>query len=650
MTEIRIDALEINNFKGLKEYTLKVLAEKYEVQICGRNASGKTTLMDAFTWLLFDKDSHGRSDFAIKPLDPSGKPVHGVDVSVKAALQIDGAMLTLKKIFREKWTKKRGEARKTFTGHQTKYEIDGVPAKKSEYTQKIKEIADTETFRLLTDPCYFPEKLHWEKRREILLQVCGDVSDADVIASADDLKALPGILGDHSLNDYQKIIAGKRKELNKSIEAIPTRIDEATRALPDVSGLDADQIKETIKSLQGEINENRQELEAVKNGGKVAELRLELSVIEQKIQELYNHYSKTDPSIREALNQAEDEFDQITRQIRSLLADEEQAKARIKALQSEIEELRQRWFEIDSKKFQPPETDGICPTCKQPVPAAQIESTLKEAEAQFNQDKAHKLEHINSQGMQKKQALEDAQALITDIASRVAGLRKNKEELEEKIATLRKGTDPDAQRKEIEELQQYKALNTQRAGLLRRIEMHSEDAKGEAEKIQSKIDALEQKLADAKEQMAAIKLYEKGTARIKELKDEERRLAAELEKLEGHLHLCEEFIRQKVTLLEDKINRSFKIARFKLFETQINGGLKECCEVMAEGVPYGSLNNAMRINTGLDIINTLSGHYGLVLPVWIDNAESVTDILPTRAQQIQLYVDADCSELTVTGD
>jgi hypothetical protein len=100
-------------------------------------------------------------------------------------------------------------------------------------------------------------------------------------------------------------------------------------------------------------------------------------------------------------------------------------------------------------------------------------------------------------------------------------------------------------------------------------------------------------------------------------------------------------------MLEGKINSKFHMARFKLFEVQVNGALAECCETTFNGVPYSNLNNGARLNIGLDIINTLAEHYGFSPPVWLDNAESVTDILPTKGQQIRLIVSAADKKLRV---
>jgi predicted ATP-dependent endonuclease of OLD family len=268
--------LKLSNFKGIRKFEFRT--DGKDVSIMGDNASGKTTLADAFMWLLFDKDSANRKDFEIKTLGPDGEPEHGLEHTVEAILELeDGSQLALKKVFKEKWTKKRGSATAEFTGHTTDYCLDGVPVKKKEYDEKITEIADENIFRLLTDPRYFNEILHWQKRRELLLEVCGDVSDAEVIASKTDLSKLSEILGNRTIEQHRKVIQARRSEINKELERIPVRIDEVNLGLPridDITDPDAlpSDIASDIEKLRNELRNKQEELAQAKAGGQVAEL------------------------------------------------------------------------------------------------------------------------------------------------------------------------------------------------------------------------------------------------------------------------------------------------------------------------------------------------------------------------------------------
>ena len=169
----------------------------------------------------------------------------------------------------------------------------------------------------------------------------------------------------------------------------------------------------------------------------------------------------------------------------------------------------------------------------------------------------------------------------------------------------------------------------------------SEKKEGSGEAVaecQAEIAKIEDRIEELQKEELQIEANTRIDVRITELKGQERKLSAEYEKLEKELYLTEQFIRTKVAMLEDKINSKFKIAQWKLFDEQINEGLKECCVVTVDGVPYPSMNNAARIQSGIDIIKTLSEHYDKILPIWLDNAEAVTNIPDTKAQQIRLVV------------
>jgi hypothetical protein len=165
--------------------------------------------------------------------------------------------------------------------------------------------------------------------------------------------------------------------------------------------------------------------------------------------------------------------------------------------------------------------------------------------------------------------------------------------------------------------------------------------------IDKSIEAAESEIEALKEKKLQHSNNARIDARVDELKNRERELAAEFEKLESQLYLTDQFVKTKVRMLESKINSKFKVARFRLFETQINEGINECCETLSNGVPYGSMNNAARIQIGVDICDTLAEHFKTRPPLFVDNAESVTEIPETEAQQIRLVVSPEDNELRV---
>jgi DNA repair exonuclease SbcCD ATPase subunit len=655
---MKLKALHIKNFKGLGTFDLTP-NESGVTTIYGANASGKTTIMDAFTWLLFDKDSLNSSVFEIKPLDASGEAAHGQEHGVAAILDVDGKTHSLKKVYKEKWVKPRGAAHKQFTGHTTKYWIDEVPAKKKEFTAKVKELCDEDTFKILTNPRYFNEVLHWQDRRNLLLEVCGDIHDADVLAADKDLLALTGILEKRSLEDHRKIIASRRAEINREIDQIPVRIDEAEGQRVAVDRGMRETV-DSIKSAEKQREKAQDKVNAIKAGAVDAVLTHNLRNVEAAIQRIdmaqtdRKHDIANERSTRKSvlLNkvwESDFELEGLMQKMRGLDADRDALAGRIETLNSEMDAQREAWFVENKRQFEHSQ-DSICPTCGQDLPEDQIAAARFAAEEAFNIEKARNLSMIQTAGQEKKAAVAEATRELEAIDAQLLGLseklaaareadEKAKQALEEfKNEPTEIVTPEDPERARL--VEEQKSLEAQIASKTKDTASILTEAQSHVEIAQATIDALEKD---------RLQLQANGRIddRVQELKKQERDLAAEFERLEQELFLSEQFIRTKVRLLESRINEKFKVARFRLFETQINEGLRECCEVLSNGVPYSSMNNAARVQIGVDICNTLSAHFDKRIPVFIDNAESVTDIPATEAQQFRLVVSDKDEKLRV---
>lgn len=648
---MRLLKLILKNFKGIKNFILDTQGGNGNVSIYGDNSTGKTTLADSFAWLLFDKDSSNRKDFGIKTLDNTGQPLHNIDHEVEAVLEIEGKTITLRKVYAEKWTKKRGNAKATFTGHTTDYFIDGVPVKKGEYEARIAEIADENIFKLLTNPSYFNEQLHWQERRKILLEVCGDISDEEVIASDKSLSKLPQILQGHSLDDYRKIITAKRAEINKELDKIPVRIDEATRALPDLTGIATHSLASDIEALKLQISNKNSEIARIESGGEVAEKIKKLREIEAELIQIQSqHRSKYQNEIVEKqklLGQSQDRYLSLENSIWGMKKTIELNIGMLGTLKPKMSLLRQKWHELNDQQFEF-EQDDTCPTCGQILPEEKLAEAREKALAAFNLEKAERLEANSTEGKRLKAQADDLQAEIAETEKKIDQAKKDLAQeqaasdcLRKKIESLRQAADDYAGSDVyIQKQQEADALKE----VISNLKTGSTEAR---EVIIADINSLEFALETLEETQAKVKQHDAGQKRIEELEEQEHTLAAEFEKLEGELYLCDQFVRSKVNLLEERINSRFRYARFKMFEEQVNGGLQETCLTTYQGVPYSDLNHGSKINVGLDVLNTLSKHYGFSAPIWLDNREAITKVIPVQGQLISLVVSESDKSLRV---
>ncbi|EGQ21114.1 gp49 family protein [Sporosarcina newyorkensis 2681] len=648
MKNIKLTNLTLKNFKGIK--SLELDASGNDLKVYGDNATGKTSIFDGFLWLLFNKDSNNRSDFSIKTLD-SGKEINNLEHEVSALFTVDGVPLSLRKVYQEEWKKKRGAPIAEFTGHKTDYAIDGVPVKKKEYEEKVGSIVKEEVFKLLTNPLYFNEQVKWQDRRETLLEVCGDVELEDVLAFNNELKELPAILKGRAIEDHRKMIAARKTEINKELERIPVRIDELNNSMPEDT-INVSSIEVEIAEVEKEIDASSAQINNIKNGSAITAKQNDLRQLEMDLESIKREL-ESDATEQGYKVQARIQEEQSNISIMQRKADD--AKHQVAILQKDVQrldekmsELRDQYYKEEALTFEHTE-ECECPTCGQSLPEEEVIAARVEAEKRFNIKKSNELERINLTGKTFK---DDKGRLLEKIEQLEKQTPAHAEEIQAKEKLVKKLNDELNQlRGSIQDARQD-AKYTDKQQEIQKVKDEIESLKSSADEavsaIEKEVAELKDKRSELNARIAQHSQAEASKKRIVELEGQQAELAKEFENIEKELYLTESFIRSKVELLESKINSKFKYARFKLFETQINGGLKEVCETTYEGVPYSSgLNNAARINVGIDIINTLTEHFGIRAPIFVDNAEAVTRIADTDSQLISLVVSEKDKQLRI---
>ena len=640
---MKLTKLELLNFKGLKAFTINFNGD---VIIRGDNATGKTTVFDSVCWLLFGKDSLDRADFEIKTLD-RGEPIHKVNHEVTGTFTLDeGGTVELKRVYREKYSSPRG-GEVTMTGHTTDYFVDGVPKKEKEYKEIVNSLVDENIFKLITNPLYFNETYSWQNRRKLLLEMCGDISDEDVIAEYSELKALTDILSGHSVDDHRKVVAAKKTAINKELDMIPVRIDEALRGKPTID-TPRDVLIQEISLATTTLETLEADKALLVNGHAVVDTRAELRDVQRRLMaresELQMEYKK-----QSALKS--NEYDMVVSELNNLSSKVESTKHRldtsnrdIQRIESVIDELMHQRQQVNEDAFVM-DIDEACPTCGQKLPAEQIQAAREKAETKFNLRKSKQLEELN-------QSIELKQLDIENIKKRDAGLEPV-ETLEAliKAKELVKQTITD----EIGQLTApvldddsiYADLKAEEFMLQMKLDESNTDHSEEIADIDKRIATTKEHRFNLETELNKYEEAKRIDTRVAELESQQAELAAEKSKLDEASYLMDEFVKAKVNMLEDVINSRFKLARFKMFNVMLNGNVEECCETTYKGVPYRSMNNAARINIGLDIINALTSYFKVNAPVFIDNAEAVTEFIPVNSQTIKLIVDESEPQLVV---
>lgn len=672
MTEIKIKRLSLENFKCHKHLDLHL--EGSNASIYGDNATGKTSIYDALVWLLFDKDSsgNGAKNFEIKPLDANGEVKdHDALTAVEAVLLAGGEEVTLRRTYKEVWTTKRGSSEATYDGNTSEYYVDGVPCKRNAFQSKIEELVNEDTFRMLTSVSHFAAGIPWQERRKVLFWVAGVMDDDMILATDQRFQPLVEAMGRLSIEDYKKKLLAERKQHSGTKTDIPARISECEKTIRDIQGLDFAGAKAALTVLDGKLADVNGRMAAIQNNNavqqkelEIREARISLSGLEGE-NNAYRAEQKAALDVLERENQAFRDSQKTgvdtnalkagVQRMETMLSGKrsslEAEKQYIVQLEQQIAAFRESWLRINGEIF----TGGTCPSCGQMLPAGSLQKALDSFEA----DKQRRLDNVVAQADASKQAkgaaAEREGQMETEILLLEADIKTQKDAISNAEANTKPIVDMAdyAERKkpivDMADYVQRKQVIQDRIGALSgelyELKTNGEAAMGALRTEKAEIEA------QIREQQAVIgkeSLLDYSRGRVDQLREDARKAAEMLEGIEQMLYLVDEYSRYKTRFVEDSINGLFRIARFRLFREQANGGIEERCDVVHEGVPYIGVNNGMKINLGIDIINTLSAAYGVRVPLFVDNAESVTNLEPAASQIIRLVVSENDKELRVS--
>lgn len=673
---IILKSLHIENFKGIKSLDVNF---SNKTSIKGQNAAGKTTIFDAFTWLLFNKNSAGEEKFNVRPLDKAGNRIDNVEIKVVGVLDVDGKEVMLSKVQKQNWVKKRGTDTVTLQGNPNSYELDGYPKSEADFKAYVSELAQSEDmFKLLTNPQYF-SSLKWKEQRDILMKLTTEVSDVELAQTDSQYAPLLSELEKvPSTDDIRAKFSKALTEWKKKQAELPIRIDEAEKSKADVDVAEQELAKADLERKITEI-----ELQ-MKSSSKVIddleqqkfELQFEINDCKRKANE---SLIKERRSLDDRKDEATIKFNDLHKQIAKLESEIVEKKKRIPALESEKAELGKQYMSekekafdetpylFDESKWKFDESTTVCSLCGQKLPEDKIEQLktdfeekkakakedaaerLKTIRESFNNHKVTELNRIASLGTDKKSEIETMKSDIEDAEKKLPELREQEtEQIKIKNECIKKLSEL-PEEADLSTNEDYKALMKKDTDLQSQIDSIRVNSTDTSE-LESKKLELEAALEDAKIIIAQAAKNVEIDERIAELQAEQKEIGQKVADQEQMLYLLEEFIRFKLDKVSESINSHFKTVNFKLFEMQLNGGMKDCCECTVNGVPYSTLNSGHRIVAGLDIIRSLSELYGVSVPIFVDNAESLNEFnVPDMDAQLILLSVSEDKQLKVEG-
>lgn len=635
---IILKSISLENFKGCKK-------AKYDfgmiTKIFGANATGKTTLFDALTWLLFNKDSLGSEKFSIRPLDKDGEPIHNVEIKVSAVFDVDGREMEFTKTQREKWVKKRGSETAELQGNENLYEIDGYPKTEKDYKSAISDLVGEDLFKMLTNPTYFPS-LKWKEQRDILMRFVSDVTDYELAKGKSEFEPLLAELQKAPSTDdikakYQKSLT----EWKKKQAEIPVRIDEAEKQKIDIDLAELELERNAVQELLNANAEKQKNADLSsedynKIHAELMELKFAQSDFMRKANES-NISKRQDITVN--ISGYEERIRTANRRMSVITNDILEMKSENEKYNSEIARVREQWNTTKNSQFD--ENEQICRTCGQLLPTDKISANR----AEFDEWKKKDLAQITERGNRLKALIDNNSDKIKEfeaererLSTDIEYWTQRKVGLEQELSALPTSVDVSSDTDYLEIGRKIE----EKLSELRKFDS-AEDFKCE---LRAEETELRNRMAEVKAKFAKAEANRQIDDRIAELRSEQREVAQKVADMEKMIYLLESFIRYKMDMISESINSKFDGICFKLFELQVNGGLKETCECTVDGVPYSSLNNGHRIVAGLKIIKALQELYGVSAPIFVDNAESISDgnMPDMDCQMICLYV-SDNKEL-----
>ena len=659
--QIRLKSLHLENFKGIQNITMDF---SRRTNIHGANATGKTTIFDGFTWLLFNKDSTGNEKFDIRPLDAEGKRIDNVEIKVTALLDVDGTEVELSKVQKQNWVKKRGTDTVSLQGNINSFEVDGYPKLESDYKAYINQLIPEDLFKILTSPQYFAG-MDWKKQRTVLMKLAGRVSDLEI--AREDAKfalLIPELEKAPSTDDIRKKYAKALSEWKKRQAELPARIDEVSRQLVDV---DVAELELYRNHLKEKIAEAEQVMDNSAGAYKEYQTRFEeVTTLRKEVQE----YRK------KAENKAEEQREKIRKKIRDCdstisiarqgskfaVLETERLERQIGSRQEEKVSLQNEWRAKKAQNYQEfvplPDLgqDALsCPVCHREYQDDRREQIIRDHEELCRKHEEDYRKGMDAFELDKKKSLAAIEEKGNAVVETIRNLKAEKEQIQNQIAEHEKNIqNAETEKADLEKilsqipvdagLSDDQVFAEMQLRLSKMEEAFSGLNNGEDSRSQMKIrlSGLREELS-ATEQKIASSDNSKVEARIEELQEEQREVGQKVADQEHMLYLLDQFVMEKMQCISELINSKFDTVSWKLFDIQINGGVKECCECTVNGVPYSALNSGHRIVAGLDIIRSLSQLYEASAPIFIDNAESINEFnLPDMdAQMICLSVSED---------
>ncbi len=663
MKKILIDKICLRYFKGVENKEI-VLGDNINV-VKGRNGIGKSTIADAISWVLFGTNQAGATKFGIKTKDKDGREIedvaHSVEISLSVQDEQEGMMCYV-------LTRSLTETRKddgSVTNNYT-YKVDGEVETAGDFKKVVDAICPEEVFRLCSSPYSFTQ-MDWSEQRKRLNEMFGVPSVEDVTGGDKKYDAIKELLEKDDVDKILKHLNYKRKEVQKNLDEVPVRLEALKNVLPKAEDWAA--VEKLILEKRKEITETRKNLNTIDNGGadfirkyqNINTLNLDHKrkrIMEESAQRRLGEIIKANAEVKtackKAVAEAEQNIEDLKLKFKSFDVALVKCDARMNELDAAKADGKEKWKLIKARTWEWNEDDAFCPTCKQALPEDQVQKIMEESKKTFLNNQASDLKKLGDDAARIKEEVKKCEENTEYFKTKQKTTETALIEARKALIEARKALEEQAKKEEdkvsVETLLAEKPEYKQVCDRIKKIEaeqekpadegMSEEDKKLKAD-VEKKLKDLESEREVLASRLAVKAQWEKVNAQIVGLQEERTQWKEQIDSLDEKIKAASDFQKRSCEVLEENVNRRFKLVRWKMFRRQLDGTDKPWCECSVDGVPYSDLNTAAKINAGLDITSTLKRYYGVDVPCVIDNAETVLEPLYDGGQQIRLTVTED---------
>lgn len=653
MKKIIFKSLTMLNFKGVRH--LKVEFGDNLTIISGKNALGKSSIADAIMWVLFNTGNDGNS-LDIKTFDKDHNIIKEIPHEVELTLSVDGDEIVLKRTLTDSW--KGEECRNTF-----KYYVDGEIFTAGDFKNVVDSICPEDVFRLCSSTRDFVCR-PWQEQRNKLQALVGNITSDDITQGDEKFDFVVEALRKQDIDKYVHHIKYKRKEVQEQLDAVPIRLEELNKSLPEAQDWEA------LSTEKAQLNEKLVELsnkmQEIRTGGAD---KVRLDAIRKKIDfankrkmnmeqgalnlstEIATKHQSDILTANAAVASAQHLVDDLKAEMKGLNDTKIHAGKQKEECEKQANEINQKTDEANASTWEWNAEDGICPHCGQPLPAEDVERIKKESEQNFNNRKANTLKKLDEDfdKLQEtytslKKILEDADKYMQDNMNNMTAAQKQLKEAEYKKLEI-DADKPKTYEQILAEKEEYQQVVKELADLQAELDKPSETSSEETAKMLAELEKEREPIGirynEVLELLGTKESFDRITDRIAEINEDKLSYQTQLDELDEKLDIASEYNQNACQLLEDRINEHFSYVKFSLFKTNLKGDRETTCECYHDGVPYRRLNTAAKVNAGIDIAYTFAKYNEIEVPMLLDECESVNHPICRGGQQIRFVVTTD---------